>query len=80
MSEWAGAERRKHPRIPCEPNECPYWDESNLERIAERAAGVALERVYATIGRSIVTKFLWLCGAACLAVVAWLNGRGIFTP
>lgn len=47
-----------------------------IEIIAERAAEVALERVYTQIGKSIVSKFLWLCGAAALAVAAWLNGAG----
>ena len=48
-----------------------------IEEIAQRAAEVALERVYTQIGKSIVSKFLWVCGAAGLAVAAWLNGHGI---
>ena len=48
-----------------------------IEEIAQRAAEVALERVYTQIGKSVVSKFLWLIGAAALAVAAWLNGHGI---
>jgi len=47
-----------------------------IEEIAERAAEVALEKVYTSIGKSVVSKFLWLVGAAALAVAAWLNGAG----
>jgi hypothetical protein len=36
-----------------------------------------LERVYTQIGKSVVSKLLWLVGAAALAVAAWLNGHGI---
>lgn len=49
-----------------------------IEAIAERAAEVALERVYTQIGKSVVNKFLWVVGAAGLAVAAWLNGAGHF--
>ena len=53
----------------------PLTDEQ-IEAIAERAAEVALEKVYTHIGKSVVNKFLWACGAAALAVLAWLNGSG----
>ena len=55
----------------------PLTDEQ-IEEIAERAAEVALERVYTQIGKSVVSKFLWLIGAATLAMVAWMNGAGHF--
>jgi hypothetical protein len=54
----------------------PQLSEAQIEAIAERAAEVALERVYTQIGRSVVNKFLWLLGAAALAVAAWFNGAG----
>lgn len=50
--------------------------DAQIEMIAERAAEVALERVYLKIGKSIVTKFLWWVGAGALAVVAYLQGAG----
>lgn len=55
----------------------PHLTQEQIEAIAERAAEVALERVYTQIGKSIVSKFLWICGAAGLAVAAWLNGHGL---
>lgn len=54
----------------------PELTEEQIEAIAERAANKALEKVYAQIGRSVVTKFLWALGAATLAILAWLKGSG----
>lgn len=65
-AHWKGEERRAAPNLSNE----------QIEKIAERAAEVALERVYTQIGKSVVSKFLWLCGAASLAVLAWMNGAG----
>lgn len=62
-------ERRKTP---------PPLTDEQIEAIAERAAEVALEKVYTSIGKSVVSKFLWLVGAGALAVAAWLNGAGYF--
>ncbi|MFC4518619.1 hypothetical protein [Cupriavidus pinatubonensis] len=56
----------------------PKLTEEQIDEIAERAAQVALERVYTQIGKSVVSKFLWLVGAGTLAVAAWLNGAGYF--
>lgn len=69
MSEgqYNGEERRSFPGL----------TEAQIEIIAERAAEVALERVYASVGKSVVNKFLWLVGAAALAVYAYLQGKGI---
>lgn len=66
MDEYDGEERRQYPQLSNE----------QIEAIAERAAEVALEKVYTSIGKSVVSKFLWLVGAGALAVAAWLNGSG----
>lgn len=50
--------------------------EEQLDAIAERAADRALEKVYAQIGKSVVTKLLWLVGASALALAAYLKGIG----
>jgi len=68
MDDYQGPERRHRPTL----------SEEQIERIAERAAEVALEKVYTSIGKSVVSKFLWMVGAAALAVAAWLNGSGHF--
>jgi hypothetical protein len=53
----------------------PLSDEQ-IELIAERAAEKALEKVYASVGKSVVHKILWLVGAAALAAAAYLKGVG----
>lgn len=64
--DYQGPERRTGPSL----------TEEQIDLIAERAAERALEKVYAQIGKSIVQKFLWLVGAASLAVLAWMKGSG----
>lgn len=50
--------------------------ESQIDQIAERAATKALEKVYAGIGKGVMTKAAWLIGFAVLALLAWLAGSG----
>lgn len=50
--------------------------DEQIELIAERAAEKALEKVYASVGKSIVHKVFWLVGAAALALVAYFKGVG----
>jgi hypothetical protein len=57
-----------------ERRQTPHLSQEQIEQIAERAAEVALERVYTQIGKSVVSKFLWLCGAAALAIFAYFKG------
>lgn len=64
--EYQGPERRVS---------VPLTDDQ-IEAIAERAAERALEKVYASIGKSVVQKILWLVGAATLALAAYLKGSG----
>lgn len=54
----------------------PHLTEEQIEAIAERAAERALQKVYAEIGKSVVSRLLWVAGAAVLAVAAWLKGMG----
>ena len=51
--------------------------EEQLDELAERAAERALEKVYTQIGKSIVQKALWIIGAGCLSLFAWLKAKGI---
>jgi hypothetical protein len=54
----------------------PHLTQEQIEAIAERAAEVALERVYTQIGKSVVNKFLWVIGALALAAFAYFKGLG----
>lgn len=65
-AKYEGEERRATTRL----------SDEQIAIIAEKAAEVALKRVYTNIGKSVVSKFLWICGAAALAIVAWMNGAG----
>lgn len=54
-----------------------YLTEADIDRIAERAADRALEKVYSEVGRSIVTRILWVLGAVGLGFAAakgWWKG------
>lgn len=44
------------------------------ENIADLAARRAQERIYAEIGRSVVTKVLFTIGALSAVGAAWLSG------
>lgn len=51
--------------------------EADIDRIAEQAAQRALEKVYSQVGKSVITKFLWILGAAALGFAA---AKGWFKP
>ena len=59
-------------------NEKPHpLTEAQIEAIAERAAELAIERVYTNIGKWTIQRLLLMVGAASLAVMAWLGGGQI---
>jgi hypothetical protein len=61
-----------------ERRQTPHLSDEQIDAIAERAAERALEKVYTSIGKSVVSKFLWLVGSGALALAAWLNGKGLW--
>ncbi len=68
--EWDGRERRRLP-----------LSEDQIEEIAEKAAEKAIEKltnhVYQEVGKSIVSKALYLIGASALGIYLWLKSKGI---
>lgn len=66
-TKYEGQERR---------NTSTRLSDEQIAIIAEKAAEVALQKVYTNIGKSVVSKFLWVIGAGTLAVAAWMNGAG----
>ena len=44
------------------------------ERIAQRAAEIAIEKVAAQIGKSIVQKLFWIIGTTALGLFAYFGG------
>lgn len=53
-------------------------NDAKVDDIAEKAAQKALAKVYADVGRSVVTKILWLVGIAFVGLAIWItNGEAI---
>lgn len=50
--------------------------EEQIEYIAEKAAEVALAKVYMQIGKSVVNRVLWAIGVGALALLVWASGYG----
>lgn len=55
--------------------EFPLTD-AQIEAIAERAAEVALNKVYTEVGKSVLKKLAWLLGAVVVGLFIWLGGHG----
>lgn len=55
--------------------------EAQMDKIAERAATKAVEkltdRAYREIGKSVVSKFLWIVGVLSAAVFLWFQSKGL---
>lgn len=52
--------------------------EHEIEQIAERAAEIALTKVYTSIGKSVVSKFFIIVGVVTVAIMTYLNSKGIW--
>lgn len=50
--------------------------DSQIEAIAERAAEVALNKVYADVGKNVLKRMAWLTGVAVIGLALWLAGNG----
>jgi hypothetical protein len=55
-------------------NQVQLTDEQ-IDIIAERAAEVALNKVYSEVGKSVLKKLAWLTGAAVIGLAMWLAGH-----
>lgn len=59
----------------------PLLDDSELEKIAERAAEKAIEKltnhVYQEVGKSVISKFVYIVGACSLGLYFWLKSKGV---
>jgi len=49
--------------------------DEQIEHIAERAAEVALNKVYTEVGKTVLKKLAWLTGAAVIGLAMWLAGH-----
>jgi tetrahydromethanopterin S-methyltransferase subunit G len=75
-------ERRHKEEAQCGRREqCPLTDEEYIEEIAEKAAEKAIEKltahVYQEVGKSVVSKALYIIGACSIGLYLWLKSKGI---
>ena len=60
---------------------CPLLDDSELEKIAERAAEKAIKKltnhVYQEVGKSVVSKFVYIVGACSIGLYLWMKSKGV---
>lgn len=59
----------------------PLLNDTAIERIAEKAAEKAIEKltnhVYQEVGRSVISKFVYIIGACSLGFYLWLKSKGV---
>ena len=53
-----------------------YLTEADIDRIAEKAASRAIEKVYAEVGRSFAKRFFYIMGVIGIGIAMWLAGTG----
>lgn len=49
--------------------------DAQINAIAEKAAEVALNKVYSEVGKNVLRKLAWLTGAAVVGMAMWLAGH-----
>lgn len=69
-----------NPRV-CSLPECPPLTESEIEKIAEKAAEKAIEKltthIYQEVGKSIISKLIYIIGVCTIGLYLWLKSKGI---
>lgn len=59
---------------------CPYLTEDQIEKIAERSAEKAVnkmaDQLYREVGKGVVSKALWLTGIVFVGISVWLHSKG----
>ena len=64
----------------CLPD-CPLLDDSVLEKLAERAAEKAIEKltnhVYQEVGKSVISKFVYIVGVCSVGLYLWMKSKGV---
>lgn len=57
-------------------------DDDELERVAERAAEKAIikltDHIYHEVGKSVISKLLYIVGACTVGIYLWLRSKGVF--
>ena len=60
---------------------CPMLDDTAIEKIAERAAEKAIEKltnhVYQEVGKSVISKFVYIVGVCSVGLYLWMKSKGV---
>ena len=75
----------EEPKICAATADCPMLSEAAIERLAEKASEKAAEKaiekltnqVYQGVGRSVISKFVYIVGACSLGLYLWLKSKGV---
>ena len=61
--------------------DCPLLNDTVIQQIAEKAAEKAIEKltnhVYQEVGRSVISKFVYIVGVCSLGLYFWLKSKGV---
>jgi hypothetical protein len=52
-----------------------HLTDDQIEAIAERAAEVAIEKVYTEVGKTVLKKLAWLTGVVVMGLAMWRAGH-----
>ena len=65
----------------CGDKVCPVLTEREIDDIAEKAAEKAIRKltdhVYQEVGKSVVSKFVYIVGALTLTLYLWAKSKGL---
>ena len=61
--------------------DCPMLNDTAIEQIAEKAAEKAIKKltaqVYQEVGKSVISKFVYIIGACSIGLYLWLKSKGV---
>ena len=61
--------------------DCPMLNDTVIEQIAEKAAEKAIKKltaqVYQEVGKSVISKFVYIIGACSIGLYLWLKSKGV---
>ena len=61
--------------------DCPMLNDTAIEQIAEKAAEKAIKKltaqVYQEVGKSVISKFVYIIGACSIGLYLWLTSKGV---
>jgi tetrahydromethanopterin S-methyltransferase subunit G len=59
-----------------EPGHLANLTEEEIEELVEKVSARVIDNFYKSVGRSVVSRFLWLIGLVTVALLGWLGITG----